>query len=62
MVATAELPDHERDQARAEALNYARLGEWKRFPRPLGTWFRQVVNYLDDDSPEPDYWPETAPS
>ena len=61
IVATAILPDHERDWARSEALNYARLGKWNKFPRALGTWFRQVVNYLDGDGPEPDYWPDPAP-
>ena len=61
IVATAVLPDHERDQARAEALNYARLGEWHRFPLSLATWFRQVVNYLDSEGPEPEYWPESTP-
>ena len=61
IVATASLPDYERDEARAGALSYARLEQWKRFPGPLRTWFRQVVNYLDGDGPDPDHWPEPAP-
>ena len=61
IASTSGLPQHERDQIWAEALHYARLGEWSRFPSPLSRWLQQVVSYIDDDGPRPDYWPESVP-
>ena len=58
---TAPLPEYERSQVWAEAMHYSRLGNWDQFPQPLAEWFRQVVNYVDDNGPKPDYWPDTMP-
>ena len=58
---TAELPEYERSQVWAEALHYARIGQISQIPKPLADWFRQLVNYLDDGGPRPDYWPTRIP-
>ena len=58
---TASLSQYERSQTWAEALHRARLGELDRFPEPLSRWLSQVVSYVDDDGPTPDYWPESLP-
>ena len=48
---TSNLPPYERDQIWAEALHYA----------PVRAWFRQIVAYIDDDGPQPEYWPKAMP-
>lgn len=60
IASSSRLSERERSQIWAEALHYARLGEWSRFPQPLSKWLHQVVSYIDDDGPKPDYWPESV--
>ena len=58
---TSNLPPYERDQIWAEALHYAQLEEWNKIPSPVRAWFRQIVAYIDDDGPQPEYWPKAMP-
>ena len=58
---TAEMPEYERGQVYAQGLHHARLGLWSKFPEPMAEWFRQMVSYIDDNGPVPDYWPERMP-
>ena len=58
---TAELPEYERDQVWAEMLHHARAGDWKKIPEPIREWSRQVIKYIDQSGPRPDYWPDQIP-
>ena len=58
---TAELPEYERDQVWAEMLHHARAGDWEKIPEPIREWSRQVIKYIDQSGPRPDYWPDQIP-
>ena len=58
---TALLPEYERSQVWAEMLHHARAGSWEKFPKPIGEWLRQTIEYIDRGGPKPDYWPGKAP-
>ena len=58
---TAKMPEYQREQVWAEMLHHARAGDWKKIPEPIREWSRQVIEYIDQGGPKPDYWPDKIP-
>ena len=48
-------------QVWAQMLHQARAGDWEKIPEPIREWSRQVIKYIDQSGPTPDYWPDQMP-
>ena len=56
-----QMPPSLRDIAWEIPMQQARLGLLEGVPRPLINWFQEAVSHLDDDGPQPAYWPQDNP-